>query len=211
MKLKIGKIFLKFNPAIAVGRNAFLLLVKTNLFNLGSRIAELKKKPQGAAKIEKFWNKIGGNIKSLNKALASAAKKKAKKNSKHNFEEYCNFDALFFDESDYFDEDEDSDTFEPITIGAAAVAAAPIVAEMLKLLRENGVKTDDIEPQVKGVINKGAQDLINEHKEDMVGDTVHLNEVTVRPPNLEGKGSSMTTYMLVAAMVAVVLIVNSNK
>lgn len=129
MKLKIGKVFLKYNPLIATGRNAFLLLVKTNLFGLGKKLNTLNKTEKGRQGLVKFWNKVGGNLKSLDKAITTAGRK-----GKHNFEEFCNFDAEFFDTDGI-----EHDSFEPITLSAAAVAAAPLIAQVLKLLKENGI------------------------------------------------------------------------
>jgi hypothetical protein len=63
-KIKKGlKVVVKFNPATATARNAFLLLVKLNVLKLASKLnLLLQKDPK---KLENFWKKIGGNYSSL--------------------------------------------------------------------------------------------------------------------------------------------------
>jgi hypothetical protein len=63
-KIKKGaKVVVKFNPATATARNAFLLLVKLNALKLATRLNLLiQKDPK---KLQNFWKKIGGNYSSL--------------------------------------------------------------------------------------------------------------------------------------------------
>lgn len=71
---KAGKVVLKFNPATATARNAFLLLVKVNALKLGSKLYQAQQKD--AAKLKKFWESIGGNYRTLSIAIGQGAKQK---------------------------------------------------------------------------------------------------------------------------------------
>lgn len=69
---KAGKVVLKFNPATATARNAFLVLVKLNLLKLGSKLYTAQQKDN--AKLKKFWESIGGNYRTLSVAIGQGAK-----------------------------------------------------------------------------------------------------------------------------------------
>ena len=71
---KAGKVVLKFNPATATARNAFLVLVKINALKLGSKLYQAQQKD--AAKLKKFWESIGGNYRTLSIAIGQGAKQK---------------------------------------------------------------------------------------------------------------------------------------
>jgi hypothetical protein len=71
---KAGKFVLKYNPATATSRNAFLLLTKVNTRSLATNLKKLKDK--GNTEAQTFWTKIGGNVSALNNAIESGAKKK---------------------------------------------------------------------------------------------------------------------------------------
>jgi hypothetical protein len=71
---KAGKFVLKYNPATAASRNAFLLLTKVNTRSLATNLKKLKDKGNNEA--QTFWTKIGGNVSALNNAIESGAKKK---------------------------------------------------------------------------------------------------------------------------------------
>lgn len=71
---KAGKVVLKFNPATATARNAFLLLVKINALKLGSKLYQAQQKD--SAKLKKFWESIGGRYNTLSVAIGQGAKQK---------------------------------------------------------------------------------------------------------------------------------------
>lgn len=71
---KAGKLILKYNPATAASRNAFLLLVKVNARSLATNLKKLK--DRGNTEAQTLWTKIGGNVATLNAAIDSGAKKK---------------------------------------------------------------------------------------------------------------------------------------
>jgi hypothetical protein len=71
---KAGKLILKYNPATAASRNAFLLLTKVNTRSLATNLKKLK--DSGNNEAQNLWIKIGGNVSALNNAIDSGAKKK---------------------------------------------------------------------------------------------------------------------------------------
>jgi hypothetical protein len=71
---KAGKLILKYNPATAASRNAFLLLTKVNTRSLATNLKKLK--DSGNKEAQTLWTKIGGNVSALNSAIDSGAKKK---------------------------------------------------------------------------------------------------------------------------------------
>lgn len=71
---KAGKLILKYNPATAASRNAFLLLVKVNARSLATNLKKLK--DRNNTEVQTLWTKIGGNVAALNAAIDSGAKKK---------------------------------------------------------------------------------------------------------------------------------------
>jgi len=71
---KAGKLILKYNPATAASRNAFLLLTKVNTRSLATNLKKLK--DSGNTEAQNLWTKIGGNVSALNNAIDSGAKKK---------------------------------------------------------------------------------------------------------------------------------------
>jgi hypothetical protein len=71
---KAGKLILKYNPATAASRNAFLLLVKVNARSVATNLKKLK--DRGNTEAQTLWGKIGGNVATLNAAIDSGAKKK---------------------------------------------------------------------------------------------------------------------------------------
>lgn len=73
---KAGKIVIKYNPATATSRNAFLLLVKLNVRSLATNLKKSLAKPAAKNELFKIWSAIGGNTASLVKNIEEGAKKK---------------------------------------------------------------------------------------------------------------------------------------
>ena len=128
---KRGKVLLKFNPATVSSRNAFLLLVKINAFNLGRRLYKLLSNNPG--KLRTFWEKIGGNWKNLEKNILQGAKQKAP------VESVAGIGVV-------------------PAIAAAIAAATPIVLKAVQLLKSAGIDVKDLEKKgaqiVKSIIDK---------------------------------------------------------
>jgi uncharacterized protein YuzE len=71
---KAGKLILKYNPATAASRNAFLLLTKVNSRSVATNLKKLK--DRGNTEAQTMWTKLGGNVSALNNAIDTGAKKK---------------------------------------------------------------------------------------------------------------------------------------
>lgn len=150
---KRKKILVKFNPVGAAGRNAFLLIVKLNIFNLARRLnALIQKNPN---KLKSFWEKIGGNFNNLLNNVRIGAKLKPQQAS----------------------------VGVAIATGTAAAvtAATPIIVKIIKLLKEVGINSEDLVSVAKNVAAKvimrkaneantpseSAQDQINSNMEEL--------------------------------------------
>ena len=134
---KRGKLLLKFNPATVPARNAFLLLVKLNVFNLASRLNLLIQKDPN--KLKKFWENIGGTWTNLVRNIGIGAKKRERKLSKQ------------------------SKIGEAATAATAAVVSAtPIIIKIVKLLKEAGINADTLIEAGKTVVRAVASKKIDD-------------------------------------------------
>ena len=134
---KRGKLLLKFNPATVPARNAFLLLVKLNVFNLASRLNLLIQKDPN--KLKKFWENIGGTWNNLVRNIGIGAKKRERKLSKQ------------------------SKIGEVATAASAAViSATPIIIKIVKLLKDAGINADTLIEAGKTVVRAVASKKIDD-------------------------------------------------
>jgi len=128
---KAGKVVLKFNPATAAARNAFLVLVKINALKLASKLYLAQQKD--SAKLKKFWETIGGNYRTLARNIGIGAKQKPQLGS---------FDNMIGD---------------PV-LATAAATSVPILLKVEQWLKKLGITTDDIKKftgrAVKQIIDK---------------------------------------------------------
>jgi hypothetical protein len=72
---KTGKVLIKYNPVTVTGRNAFLLLVKLNVFKLATNLA--KANSINPRELRAFWTKLGGNYTVLLNNIKQGTKKAA--------------------------------------------------------------------------------------------------------------------------------------
>jgi hypothetical protein len=147
------KFLVRFNPVGAAGRNAFLLIVKLNVFNLARRLNVLIQKNPN--KLKSFWEKIGGNFNNLLNNVRIGAKLKPQQAS----------------------------VGVAIATGTAAAVttATPIIVKVIKLLKDAGIGTEDLMAVAKNVAKKvimrqaqtnetpseAAQDQINSNMEEL--------------------------------------------
>ena len=117
-------------------RNAFLLLVKINFANLAKKLSvAYDRNPSGLAN---FWGKFGGRIDALVKAINKGKGKRR---------------ILGIDDNPDL----------PLIGVAPAVAAgtaAPILAAVVKFLKDIGIKPDELVAVAKEGINRKAKELI---------------------------------------------------
>ena len=157
---KRGKLLLKFNPATVPARNAFLLLVKLNVFNLASRLNLLIQKDPN--KLKKFWENIGGTWTNLVRNINIGAKKRERKLSKQ------------------------SKIGEAATAASAAVVSAtPIIIKIVKLLKEAGINADTLIEAGKTVVRAVATKKIDDEAAAM--ETAETLEETGEAEPMEGE------------------------
>lgn len=125
------RIAVKFNPATAPARNAFLLIVKLNVFNLARRLNKLIQKQP--SKLQAFWEKIGGNYESLVRNINIGAKVKAVPLPMPS----ANIGVV-------------------VAAGttAAVASATPIIVKIIRLLKEAGIGAEDLAAVAKNVAQK---------------------------------------------------------
>jgi hypothetical protein len=131
---KAGKVVLKFNPATAAARNAFLLLVKVNALKLGSKLYLAQQKD--AAKLKKFWETIGGNYRTLSINIGLGAKKKP---------QFAGFDNSIGD---------------PV-LATAAATAVPILLKVEQYLKKLGITTDDVKKYATKAVKQIVEKKLN--------------------------------------------------
>ena len=151
---KAGKIFMKVS--MIATRGAFLSGVMLNLFNLATRLTQLlEKKPDV---VKKFWENFGGEMKGLNKAIATGLKRKrfkqaqkAKKKGKVS--------------------GEDAEIGEAYTVAGVIAIALPIITAAIKMFtthksdKKTDTKTDDKNIQaLKEVLLKNTPEQILKSK-----------------------------------------------
>jgi hypothetical protein len=157
---KRGRLLLKFNPATVPARNAFLLLVKLNVFNLASRLNLLIQKDPN--KLKNFWEKIGGTWTNLVRNIGIGAKKRERKLSKQ------------------------SKIGEAATAATAAVVSAtPIIIKIVKLLKEAGINADTLIEAGKTVVKAVASKKIDDEAAAM--ETAETLEETGEAEPMEGE------------------------
>jgi len=123
--------------SLTVPRNAFLLLVKENVFGLGTKINQLADK-KGFAGLE-FWYKLGGDRTALTKVAKEGASKKR---------------ILGF-------EDEISTSSgtigEPVTVTTAVASATPIIIIVKGVLKEAGILDEKEKVDYDNIAKKGVE------------------------------------------------------
>jgi hypothetical protein len=134
---KAGKIFLKFNPATATARNAFLLLVKLNIFNLAFDLNKIKQKGE-EGKLIKLWTSIGGKYTNLNRNIGLGLKHKHHKKMSG---------------------------IGVVAVATATTTSIPILIKIKDLLKSVGIDPEklqkEITPVIKSIVNKKIEDAVD--------------------------------------------------
>lgn len=206
---KVGRFVMKFNPGSVVIRNSFLGLVKLNFAGIAGKMYQagigLKNSPV-RAKFVKFWKAVGGNPDSLLKAVKVGVKKPIRKGKLQGGKfNYDGFDAF------------EADTFAPAGVGAAIVAATPLLIKALDILKQAGVKTDDLESAVKNEGDAAAEEMVKQGIKDGgqlgIDPNTGLPIVTVKAPKGAGlsDGASGFTWVIVGALAVGALLIFKRK
>ena len=148
MKIKIGNLLMKYEPAIATSRNCTLLLIKVNLFRIANKLNEARKKGK-AEDLYKLWEKIGGNTNKLKTAIDQGLKVEFKHHpNAHKFE---GFDYYYF-----------PDNVVVPAVAAPAVGAVPVVTKLASFLGKLGISTKDVTNGIGKLAKTGAEQLLKE-------------------------------------------------
>lgn len=108
----------------AIPRNAFLLILNTNARGIATKLSKLDKKSPN--KLIDLWvKKFGGNIDNLRAAIRNGEKRKPFLGGK-------------------MSGDDESLGFDPASITAALVTAAPIILAVIKAMKDDGIPTEDV-------------------------------------------------------------------
>lgn len=155
MKLRIGKIFMKFNPATVIMRNSFLGLLRINLLRLAHAMYKAGLNNRSTpfyAKVKRWWERLGGNF----TKLMNAFKRGIQVEWKHHPADHVGTKAVFSYNGGY-------DSIAP-AVAAPAVAATPLIIQILNFLKAAGVNPVKLAQDIKGLVQKGGADLIKGRK-----------------------------------------------
>tara|TARA_R110000868_G_scaffold279782_2_gene539860 strand:+ start:2871 stop:4202 length:1332 start_codon:yes stop_codon:yes gene_type:complete len=166
---KRGKLLLKFNPATAGARNAILLVIKINLFGLAHKLFQLIKKPNGEAKLKKFWESIGGRYASLTKNIQQGIKHGKHKNEDRILADLNKTSKTATGPIQYAKRRPNVGmaigVADPVT-ASAVVASTPILIKLITMLKDMGIDTDKLGKAAKDVLKKAVNDKIDKFADD---------------------------------------------
>jgi hypothetical protein len=202
---KFKNFFLKFNPASAVGRNAYLLLVKTNF--KGSALIPYRAAKDKSSKawknLAKYWQSLGGNPRTLDLAVQQGMRLEYKNHPNSHAEK----DPVF-----KFD---GSDSFDPAT-ASAALAAVPVILGVIKNLKKSGVEVpEEYKTGIEGAANEGAENIIKANNLQPGKDGVvvitdkHLKSTQTGAKGTNTKKSGL--IILVGAVIILAVIYSKKK
>lgn len=177
---KGGKLIMKVG--MVPTRGAFISAVSLNLFNLATRLTQLKEKNPSA--VPKFWENFGGEMKKLDKAILkglSVKRKKAERKAKRKGTEVSGDSEI-----------------GSVTAGAVIAIALPIVTAVLKLFSSN--KSD------KAGDNKHDQANVNKLKKTLrENSTDKILDSKADPEEAEVSGIMENKPLLIGGAIAVLL------
>lgn len=185
---KGGKVVLKVGAAPS--RNAFLLLVKLNVFGLATKLQQAFAKD--ADKINRFWSSAGGNTNTLLKQVQQGAKKKRILGSV----------AIG----------------EPAT-AAAVAAATPLLVKIAEILKSIGINPQDIKKialdkakdiaqnQLEKIQAKGqAVEAMEDFKEQQIEEELGVKQPGTSPGSGAGINMKKVLPIALAAGVGIYLL-----
>lgn len=177
---KGGKLIMKVG--MVPTRASFISAVSLNLFNLATRLTQLKEKNPSA--VPKFWENFGGDMKKLDKAILkglSVKRKKEERKAKRKGTEVSGDSEI-----------------GSVTAGAIIAIALPIVTAVLKLFSSN--KSD------KAGDNKHDQANVNKLKKTLrENSTDKILDSKADPEEAEVSGIMENKPLLIGGAIAVLL------
>ena len=166
---KSGKLLLKFNPATTVARNSILLIIKINLFGIAHKLFQLIRKPNGEAKLKKFWEGIGGRYASLTKNIQQGIKHgKHKGEDKILAEIKSNTKMKTANGPIQYSNKRPRlgmSIGDPVT-ATAVVTSTPILIKIITMLKDAGIDTDKLGKAAKDVLANAVNDKIDKFADD---------------------------------------------
>ena len=164
---KSGKLLLKFNPATTVARNSILLIIKINLFGIAHKLFQLIRKPNGEAKLKKFWEGIGGRYASLTKNIQQGIKHGKNKNEDKILSEIKQSTKTSTGPIQYANKKPrlGMSIGDPVT-ATAVVTSTPILIKLITMLKDMGIDTDKLQAVSKDIIKKAVNDKIDKFADD---------------------------------------------
>jgi len=191
MKFKLKNLVVKFFPAIALSRNATLLLTKLNAGGLAVLMykAAKDKNSHQWRELSKFWKSVGGNPNVLHHAIVQGMRV-----------EYKHHPNKHAEKSAVFNFDDDYDCLEPVTTATAAATAAPLIVKITTLLAKLGLKPEDIKkvgqalaPYAKKGINEMIANKKNKKGKEADGsESIELADPEL--PNVEADIKKSKSY-----------------
>jgi len=151
--------------ALAPSRNSFLAIVGLNVRSLATRMKLAMQKDE--AGLKKFWENIGGNYQKLKNTIEKGARKKRLGEAE--------IGAL-------------------PAIGAAIVAATPLILKIASFLKKLGIKSEDLKKAAgsvaKGLVKKAKGNIDKEAagEETGSGDAVEASGDQIEASGEEGGG-----------------------
>jgi hypothetical protein len=177
---KGGKLIMKVG--MVPTRGAFISAVSLNLFNLATRLTQLKEKNPSA--VPKFWENFGGEMKKLDKAILkglSVKRKKAERKAKRKGTEVSGDSEI-----------------GSVTAGAVIAIALPIVTAVLKLFSSNKSDKAGDDKHDKANVNK-LKKTLRENSTDKILDS------KADPEEAEVSGIMENKPLLIGGAIAVLL------
>lgn len=164
---KSGKLLLKFNPATIAARNSILLIIKINLFGLAHKLFQMIRKPNGEAKLKKFWEKIGGRYASLTKNINEGVKHGKHRGEDKILAEIKNSTKNATSPIQYSNKKPrlGMSIGDPVT-ATAVVTSTPILIKLITMLKDMGIDTDKLQAVSKDIIKKAVNDKITKFADD---------------------------------------------
>jgi hypothetical protein len=163
---KTKNVLIRYNPSRVTQRNATLAAIRLNVAGLAMKLYRAGKTRSSKTwqETEKKWEQLGGKKDNLYSALQQGVRVEYKNHPNRHAEKEPVFNFLGEDVSIYADMadqfiDLGYDTGEPVSAGAIALAALPVIAALLDVLKKNGIDTSEDDKTLQAMADKAAEDL----------------------------------------------------
>lgn len=177
---------------LSVPRNAFLGVVKLNVMGLATKLDKAKAKGK-ADKLQKFWEKLGGNNNKLNTAINEGKKKK----------------QLFDDTNVKISLDEDNPLAEAVTATTAVATATPIIVAIKNFLKEHAPEL--IEKGFDALAKKAGAEGIDEVPDPSTAPEHYEEEKGKGSAATEGTGFNLKSPIVIGGIALIALMLLKRR